>query len=77
MAIPVSVAAAFLLINSHYGYWPTLGDLLGHPLPGQVSTATVQRELASAGRDVASAPPWATPTGGARAVGLGRARRAP
>ncbi len=48
LAIPVSVAAAFLLINSHYGYWPTLGDVLGHPLPGQVSAATFRRELADA-----------------------------
>jgi len=45
-AIALAFAAAFLLINSHYGYWPTLGDLLGHPVPGQVSAATLNLELA-------------------------------
>ena len=55
MAVPLTVAAAFLLINSHYGYWPTLGDLLGHPMPGQVSAATL-RPRAGRGRP----PPAAT-----------------
>ncbi len=60
-AVPLAVAAAFLLINSHYGYWPTLGDLLDHPLPGQVSAATFRREVAavlpSSGSHGRAAPP--------------------
>src|SRR5205814_2765157 len=32
-AVPLTASAAFLLVNSHYGYWPTLGDLLGRPFP--------------------------------------------
>ncbi len=45
LAVPLAVAAAFILINSHYGYWPTLGDLLGHPIVGQVSSSTIAGEL--------------------------------
>ncbi|HVN49857.1 MAG TPA: alpha/beta hydrolase-fold protein [Acidimicrobiales bacterium] len=45
LAAPVAVATAFVLINAHYGYWPTLGDLLGHPLTGQISADTLHREM--------------------------------
>lgn len=45
LAAPVAVAAAFALVNLHYGYWPTLGDLLGHPVAGQVSASTLTHEL--------------------------------
>ncbi len=61
VAVPVAVAAAFLMINSHYGYWPTLGDLLGHPLPGQVSAATFRHELASVGPSAGSRRSSASP----------------
>jgi S-formylglutathione hydrolase FrmB len=50
-AAPLAFAAAFLLINAHYGYWPTLGDLLGHPVSNQIDAATLGREL-RAGRDL-------------------------
>jgi S-formylglutathione hydrolase FrmB len=50
LAVPVSVATAFVLINSHYGYWPQLGDLLGHPVTGQVSADVLRRELADGSR---------------------------
>jgi enterochelin esterase-like enzyme len=36
VAVPLLAASAGLAINSHYGYLPTLGDLLGAPLRGQV-----------------------------------------
>jgi S-formylglutathione hydrolase FrmB len=41
LAAPLAVAAAFLLINMHYGYWPTVGVLLDRPVPGQVAAPTV------------------------------------
>ncbi|MHB8512256.1 MAG: alpha/beta hydrolase [Actinomycetota bacterium] len=47
IAIPLSMATAFLLINSHYGYWPTLGDLVGSHVPGQVSAQALDAELAA------------------------------
>ncbi|MST32587.1 hypothetical protein GHK86_07605 [Acidimicrobiaceae bacterium USS-CC1] len=37
LAGPAAVLGVFLVINAFYGYWPTVGTLLGHPLPGQVS----------------------------------------
>jgi S-formylglutathione hydrolase FrmB len=46
VAAPLCVAATVVLINTHYGYWPTLGDLLGHPVTGQISEATLRQELA-------------------------------
>ena len=46
LAAPVCVAAAFVLINAHYGYWPTLGDLLAHPVTGQISELRLHQELA-------------------------------
>jgi S-formylglutathione hydrolase FrmB len=36
-AVPLLVAFAGLLINDHYAYLPTVGDLVGAPLPGQVA----------------------------------------
>jgi S-formylglutathione hydrolase FrmB len=47
LTVPVAVFAAFLLINEHYGYWPTVGALLGRPAPGQVSSRALARTLAS------------------------------
>jgi hypothetical protein len=46
LTVPVAVFAAFLLINQHYGYWPTMGALLGRPAPGQVSGHGLARALA-------------------------------
>jgi enterochelin esterase-like enzyme len=45
LAAPVALIAAFLLINAHYGYWPTTGVLLGRPVTGQVSAAKVYQEI--------------------------------
>jgi S-formylglutathione hydrolase FrmB len=44
--VPLTFASAFLLINSHYGYWPTLGDLLGRPLPHHVDQQALADILA-------------------------------
>ena len=46
LTAPLVVFASFLLINSHYGYWPTMGALLGRPAAGQVSGGTLQQVLA-------------------------------
>ena len=43
VTLPLLVAFAGLQINAHYGYLPTIGDLLGAPLPGQVSANTIER----------------------------------
>jgi enterochelin esterase-like enzyme len=45
LAAPVSVLAAFLLINSYYGYWPTVATLLNKPVAGQVSKQAFARLL--------------------------------
>jgi S-formylglutathione hydrolase FrmB len=37
VTVPVVVFGSFLLIDAHYGYWPTMGALLDRPVPGQVS----------------------------------------
>jgi len=41
VSIPAMAAFAAMQINLHYGYVPTVGDLLGAPLPGQVSAASL------------------------------------
>jgi S-formylglutathione hydrolase FrmB len=43
--VPLTFASAFLLINSHYGYWLTLGDLIGRPLPDQISSQALANLL--------------------------------
>jgi S-formylglutathione hydrolase FrmB len=45
LAAPASVLAAFLLINSYYGYWPTVATLLNKPVAGQVSKQAFARFL--------------------------------
>jgi enterochelin esterase-like enzyme len=45
LAAPLAVLAAFLLVNAHYGYWPTVGVLLGRPVAGQVSAPEVHHDL--------------------------------
>jgi enterochelin esterase-like enzyme len=45
LAAPTSVLAAFLLINSYYGYWPTVATLLNKPVAGQVSKQAFARFL--------------------------------
>jgi enterochelin esterase-like enzyme len=45
LAAPASVLAAFLLINSYYGYWPTVATLLNKPVAGQVSKQSFARFL--------------------------------
>jgi S-formylglutathione hydrolase FrmB len=42
LAVPGLMAFGGLQINAHYDYLPTLGDLLGAPLPGQVSAAQLE-----------------------------------
>jgi len=71
--VPLCCASAFLLINAHYSYWPTLGDLLGRPLRNQISSQALTRVLA--GRADASEPP---PLGSPAALGaVGRRGAAP
>ena len=38
IAVPLLAAFAGLQVNAHYGYLPTVGDLVGAPLPGQIAT---------------------------------------
>jgi len=38
IAVPLLVAFAGLQINAHYGYLPTVGDLVGAPIPGQIAS---------------------------------------
>jgi S-formylglutathione hydrolase FrmB len=45
VAAPLCVIATIVVINTHYGYWPTVGDLLGHPVVGQISESTLRQEL--------------------------------
>ena len=42
LAVPGLMAFGGLQMNAHYDYLPTLGDLLGAPLPGQVSAAQLE-----------------------------------
>jgi S-formylglutathione hydrolase FrmB len=43
LAVPLTMAGAFLLINKEYGVWPRLGSLLGHK--GEISATRLYREL--------------------------------
>ncbi len=45
VAAPLAVLTAFLLINQHYGYWPTVSVLLDKPVTGQVSGSTIAGEI--------------------------------
>ena len=47
LAAPLALVAAFLLINWHYGYWPTMSVLLGRPVPGQVSAPRFDQAIGS------------------------------
>jgi S-formylglutathione hydrolase FrmB len=57
--VPFTFASLVVLVNSHYDYWPTVGDLLGRPLPDQINRAALTELLA--GR-----PPPPPPAGFAR-----------
>jgi S-formylglutathione hydrolase FrmB len=48
MAVPLTAASAFLLINNHYGYWPNFGDLVGHRLAGEISSGQLAAALGDA-----------------------------
>lgn len=48
LAAPLVVLASFCLANAHYGYWPTLGALLGRPEQGQVSARLLRLEIRDA-----------------------------
>jgi S-formylglutathione hydrolase FrmB len=45
LSAPAALLAVFLVINSFYGYWPTVGALVGHPLPGQVNGRSLAADL--------------------------------
>jgi S-formylglutathione hydrolase FrmB len=40
-SVPVLLTFGGLQINAHYGYVPTVGDLFGRPLPGQVNPRSI------------------------------------
>jgi hypothetical protein len=61
---PIALFASFVLINTHYGYWPTMGALLNRPVAGQVSGQVLRRALT--GHDAA-------PIGQVSGQALGRA----
>jgi S-formylglutathione hydrolase FrmB len=42
-AVPLLAMFCGLQVNAHYGYLPTLGDLVGAPLPGQVTAQVLER----------------------------------
>jgi Putative esterase len=46
---PLTLFASLLLINSHYGYWPTMGALLHRPVVGQISAPALARTLQGQG----------------------------
>ena len=50
--VPLTVATAFLLINSHYGYWPTVGDLLGRPMNHHIDRQELTSLLAGRSRPI-------------------------
>ena len=43
VSAPLLIAFGGIQINAHYGYLPTVGDLLGAPLPGQVNVSQLAR----------------------------------
>jgi S-formylglutathione hydrolase FrmB len=43
VAVPLLLAFGGLLVNDHYAYLPTIGDLVGAPLPGQVAAQQLDR----------------------------------
>jgi enterochelin esterase-like enzyme len=55
LTAPVTVLAVFLLINAHYGYWPTVGTVLNRPVAGQVSASALSHQL-----DARRSPPIVT-----------------
>jgi S-formylglutathione hydrolase FrmB len=55
-AVPTLAAFAGLQINAHYAYLPTLGDLLGAPLAGQVDA----RQIVGPSTPARQRPQWAT-----------------
>jgi len=44
-AVPLLAAFGGLQINAHYQYLPSLNDLFGAPLPGQVAASALERPL--------------------------------
>jgi enterochelin esterase-like enzyme len=45
LAVPLLAAFAGIEINAHYGYLPTVGDLVGAPLEGQIGALPLARGL--------------------------------
>ena len=41
-SVPLLAACAGLVVNAYYSYLPTVGDLLGAPLPGQVNARQLE-----------------------------------
>src|SRR5581483_11996855 len=59
VAVPFTVTSAFLHINAHYGYCPTVGHLLGHQPPNETTSRTLAGLL---GRRAGSVPnDWLRP----------------
>jgi S-formylglutathione hydrolase FrmB len=56
ITVPLTCASALVLINAHYGYWPTAGDLLGRPLPHQISREALDGLLHDTPASPASTP---------------------
>jgi len=45
LAVPLLIAFGLVRIDAHYAYLPTLGDVLGTPMPHEVRTPTPRRPL--------------------------------
>jgi hypothetical protein len=45
-AVPLTAASTLVLMNAHYAYWPTVGDLLGRPLQHEISARALSDVLA-------------------------------
>jgi S-formylglutathione hydrolase FrmB len=69
LSAPLTVVAAFLLINAHYGYWPTAGVLLNRPVAGQVSASVIERQI-TARQATSTAAPGSTSQTSVHSAGL-------
>ncbi|MHB8510822.1 MAG: alpha/beta hydrolase [Actinomycetota bacterium] len=45
LAVPLTFASGFVLVNLHYGYWPTVGSLLGRHVEGTISAQQFKSEV--------------------------------
>jgi enterochelin esterase-like enzyme len=56
-AVPLTAASTLVLMNAHYAYWPTVGDLLGRPLQHEISARALSDVLARQASRASLAPP--------------------